>query len=191
MHSLTADTLRSVKLLAGIVIIMFIVQMINALSGYALNQFGIIPRHLSGLFHIPLSCWIHGSWSHLFANIPPFIILSALIIARSRRDYLFGSVMVILLSGLLLWLFGRTAFHIGASGWVFGLWGWLVANAFYRRQLIDIVIGLGVLLYYGLSMFMGMLPLDERISFDGHITGAIAGVLTAIILHKWAAKRYR
>lgn len=189
MRSITSNTLNRFKLLASIVAIMFIVQIINARSGYSLNQFGIIPRHLVSLFHIPLSSWIHSSWSHLFANLPPFIILSTLIITRSRRDYLLGSLLIILLSGLLLWTFGRTASHIGASGWVFGLWSYLVMNAFYRRRFVDIVIGLGVLLYYGLTMFMGMLPLSENVSFEGHISGAIAGVLAAIILHKFALTR--
>jgi len=189
MRTVASKSFNRFKLLAGIVLIMIVVQIINSQFGYALNQFGIIPRTTSGLLHIPLSCWIHGSWSHLFANLPPFIILSTLILARSHRDYLFGSTLIIVFSGLLLWLFGRTGSHIGASGWVFGLWSWLVANAFYRRRFIDIVVGLGVLVYYGLTMFMNMLPLHSYVSYDGHITGAIAGVLTALTLHKLTVTR--
>ena len=80
--------------------------------------------------------------------------------------------------GLLVWLFARNALHIGASGWIFGLWSLCIATAWYDRKFINILIALLVVFLYG-GMLFGVLPNDPRISFESHFFGAIAGVVCA------------
>jgi membrane associated rhomboid family serine protease len=181
-------SLSKIEILAAIALVMLAVQLINALSGYALNQFGLLPRTQAGLINLFFSPWIHSNWGHLFNNLIPFLILSGLIINQSIRYYLLSSAIIIVSSGLLLWLFGRYSYHIGASGWVFGLWGLLVTNAFRRRRLSDIIIGIAVVFYYGTSMVMGILPINPQISFEGHIAGGLGGCLAAWLLHRPAIK---
>lgn len=180
---MNVQSMSRMKILAAITLIMVAVQVINSVSGYALSQFGVLPRTFKGLINIFFMPWIHGSWQHLINNLIPFLILSGLIIYQSKRYYIISSIIIIIVSGLLLWLFGRTAFHAGASGWVFGLWGLLVANAFKRRRFSDIIIGIAVIFYYGTSMVVGLLPLDRQISFEGHIAGMLSGFLAAWLLN--------
>ena len=185
---MTLRPLNKINTLITITLLMVIVQIINSVTGYALSQFGILPRTLSALINIFFSPWLHTSWQHLFNNLIPFLVLSGLIINQSKRYYLISSLMIIVFSGLLIWLFGRYAYHIGASSWVFGLWALLITNAFKRRRFSDIIIGIAVIFYYGTSMIMGLLPLDKHISFEGHIAGVIGGFLAAVLLHRRSNK---
>ena len=148
---------RRIYILGGLTILLFLLQIIGSLFPVHLLQYGIIPRSSEGLFGIFISPFIHGSWSHLFSNLLPFLILSFLLMTQSLREYCYSSIFIIIISGLLVWLFGRNAIHVGASGWIFGLWSLLIAHAFTRHKIIDIVIALFVLFYYG-SMAYGLIP---------------------------------
>ena len=97
-----------------------------------------------------------------------------------------ASVIIIIGGGILLWLFGRDSVHVGASGWIFGLWAMVIAQSWYDRRWRNILIALGVLIFYG-SMALGFLPLQAGISFEGHLFGAIAGVFAARVLARPAA----
>jgi len=92
--------------------------------------------------------------------------------------FLNSSIFIILVGGFLVWLFGRDATHIGASGWVFGLWGLSIAVGWFDRRFINILVSLGVLLVYG-GMIYGVLPSDPRVSFESHLFGALSGVACA------------
>lgn len=172
-----------VKLLASIVAIFIIVQLINSLTVGGVTRFGLVPRTEWGLLGIFFAPFIHGSWGHLLSNLPPFIILSALLLHRTIKAYLLASLFIIIVGGLAVWLIGRNAVHIGASGWIFGLWGLLIAQGFFRRNWVDIAISLLVLFYFG-TMATGLLPTQLYISTESHIAGALAGILYA-----WLSKK--
>ncbi|GAB1440707.1 rhomboid family intramembrane serine protease [Providencia sp.] len=172
-----------VKLLAYVVAIFIIAQLINSLTAGGLIQFGLIPRTEWGLLGIFFAPFIHGSWQHLVSNLPPFIILSALLLHRTIKAYLLASLFIIIAGGLAVWLFGRNAVHIGASGWIFGLWGLLIAQGFFRRNWVDIAIALLVLFYFG-TMASGLLPVNPYISTESHIAGALAGVVYAWLTNR-------
>ena len=93
-------------------------------------------------------------------------------------DYLKTSFFIIVLSGSLVWLLGREATHIGASGWIFGLWSLIIFNGFFERNFRSIILAVFVIFFYG-GMVFGVLPKDPRISFESHLFGAIAGFLFA------------
>ncbi len=176
-----------VKLLTSIVAIFIIVQSVNSLTAGGLTQFGLVPRTEWGLLGIFFAPFIHGSWEHLLSNLPPFIILSALLLHRTIKAYILASLFIIIVGGLAVWLIGRNAVHIGASGWVFGLWGLLIAQGFFRRKWGDIAIALLVLFYFG-TMASGLLPTHLYISTESHIAGAIAGAIYAWLSHRYHQK---
>lgn len=105
-----------IKLLVILTGLLVAIQIINSLSGYSLATFGLVPRTFSGLFGILFAPFIHGSWQHLLSNLPPLLILSALLLRGKINEYIAASLFIILSSGFIVWLIGRHAIHIGASG---------------------------------------------------------------------------
>ncbi|CDG19666.1 putative Similar to membrane protein [Xenorhabdus poinarii G6] len=171
-------------ILIGLVSILIIVQLLNTFTGGSLIHLGIIPRHVRGLIGIPLSPFLHGSWEHLFSNLPALLVLSALLMTHSIRYYVIASLFIIFTEGILVWLFGRPAIHVGASGWIFGLWGLLLANAYFLRRAKDLFFAILVIIYYG-GIIFGLLPWQEYISTEGHIFGAISGAVFSWFTKKW------
>lgn len=156
------------------------VQLVNGASGYALNAWGVLPRSLPGLVGIPLAPWLHGSWAHLLGNLAPLLAMASLVLSEGGRRFVGVSALVIGVGGLLVWLFGRHGLHVGASGWVFGLWVYIVARAWYRRSLANACAALAVLLLYG-GLVYGFLP-KPGLSVESHLGGAMGGLIAARLL---------
>ena len=165
-----------VKVIVGLMSVVIGVHLINMMLSGQLNQLGILPRDPSSLPHIFTAPFVHGSLEHLMNNLLALSVLSGLILIRSLRFFLSSSIFIIVFSGLLIWLFARDGFHIGASGWIFGLWSVNVAMAWFDRRVINIVLALVTLIFYG-GMIYGVLPTESRISFEAHLFGALSGVL--------------
>jgi membrane associated rhomboid family serine protease len=168
------------KLILTICAFMIGVHIINVMLSYQLNRFGVFPRHLDSIWTILTAPFLHGSLAHLLNNLLGLCIFSALILVHSVRRYLLSSVFIIVSSGLLVWLFGRSATHIGASGWVFGLWSLCIATAWFERRVINIVIAVFVIIFYG-GLIYGVLPVDARVSFEYHLFGALMGFYCAYL----------
>ena len=179
-----ADINRAIALLISLVVLLATVHVLNMLFDYSLNQRGIIPRDVSSLPNIVLAPWLHSNLSHLLNNLAGLVILSGVCLLRSIRFYLAASVFVILIGGLLVWLFARSAIHVGASGWIFGLWGVSLASAWFERSFLTIALACLVMLFYG-GMVYGLLPNNATVSFESHLAGAAAGVLFA-----WLSARF-
>jgi membrane associated rhomboid family serine protease len=173
-------------LIFQILLIMYLVQLANEFTGGALRAFGIHPRDPFSLLFIFTAPFIHGNWLHLANNSVGFLIFSILCLVRGKRFYSQASLLIVVVSGLLLWLFGRTAVHIGASGWIFGLWSLTITLAWFEKSVVNLLISLLVILLYG-GMILGILPNQPGVSFEGHAFGALAGVLAATTL----GRRYR
>lgn len=169
---------RKIKWLMAICALMIGVHIVNLSTNGVLYQYGIYPRHLDSLWGIFAAPFLHGNLGHLLNNLVGLIIFSSLLFVHSLKRYLWSSVFIIALTGVLVWLFARNALHIGASGWIFGLWSLCIATAWYDRKFINILIALLVVFLYG-GMLFGVLPNDPRISFESHLFGAIAGVVCA------------
>ncbi len=112
--------------------------------GHQLNSWGTFPRTVHGLTGIPLSPFLHGSFGHVVSNSIPFLVLGGLIALRGRQVLLRVSFIVIGLGGAGVWALGRPAIHIGASGLVFGYFGYLVARGWYERKLGSILMAIAV-----------------------------------------------
>ena len=166
--------------LAGIMVAVYV---FNWVFQGLLYQYGLIPRQLNSLPGIYVAPFLHGSLAHLINNLIGLFIFSSLLFVHSLRRYLWSSFFIITLTGLLVWCFGRSALHIGASGWIFGLWALTIATAWFDRRFLNILIALIVVLFYG-GMMWGVLPTDPRVSFESHLFGAIAGVACAFFQAK-------
>ncbi len=114
----------SLPFLLGFVVVIWVVELVNGFMDHQLNEWGILPRTVHGLAGIPLSPFLHGSFSHVMSNSVTFLVLGGLIGLRGREVLLRVSVIVILIGGAGVWAFGRSATHLGASGLVFGYFGW-------------------------------------------------------------------
>lgn len=158
--------------------VLSLIHVLNMSMGGQLNQFGVLPRHIESLPHIYSAPLLHGSLSHLLNNLLSLAIFSWLCLLRTVKLYIWSSFFIITASGLLIWFLGRNALHIGASGWIFGLWSLSIALAFFDRRLLNILIAILVIFFYG-GMVYGVLPQDPRISFEAHFFGALSGVIAA------------
>lgn len=151
-------------------------------------SWGVVPRSLSGLIGIPCSPFIHDGMGHLISNSIPLIILLFLFVASRNSPWL-RIAEIVLLSGVLLWLFGRNGgdkllIHVGASGLIYGLIAYLIVVGFREKHPISLIIALLVGFLYGGTLLWGVLPTNERISWDGHLAGALAGAILAWIFPK-------
>lgn len=169
--------------LGGLAALLVLIQLINMLLGGRLAQFGIHPRDMGSAYSILTAPLIHGDWAHLGNNLLALLPLAALSMADGLRRFAIVSAIILLLGGVLVWLFGRHALHIGASGWIFGLWSYVIARGWFEREARAILLSLLVLLVYG-SMIWGVLPTDARISFESHLFGALAGIVAAFVVRR-------
>lgn len=170
------------KLIAYLCLTMIGIHIVNVVLGNQLSYFGIRPGQVSTLPYILTAPWLHGSWAHLLSNLVGLGVFSALSLIRGTNFFIKASAIIICLTGALVWLFARSgATHIGASGWIFGLWSLSIAVAWFQRSFLNIVIAVFVAVFYG-GMIWGVLPSNPHISFESHLFGALAGVFAAYVL---------
>jgi membrane associated rhomboid family serine protease len=178
--------LHEVLLFVGLIWAVYFVSL--AFPG--LDSYGLVPRRLVGLIGIGTMPFLHGNLQHLLSNTVPLVALLVLL-AGSRAESWEVVVLITVLGGALLWLFGRTAVHIGASGLISGLTTFLIFSGFLERRITPLLIALLVEFFYGGSLISGILPhIGSDVSWDGHLCGAIAGCLVAYGLTR-ASKRRR
>ena len=177
---------QRVLVVAGISALMVLIYLLDLLLGGYLRNFGIHPRDVGSIYTIFTSPFVHGGWDHLAGNLPALIILSSLCLIDGVAYFIKASLIIIMIEGGLLWIFGRDGLHIGASGWIFGLLTLVVTQAFYDRSGRKIAVAALVAIFYG-GMIWGVLPSQSGVSFEGHLFGAIAGVVAAWMLAKTRA----
>ncbi len=163
------------------VLLLWLVKLVEYLSGLNLAQFGIYPRRLDGLSGIFFAPFIHGSIAHLFANTAPIIVMGTLLIYAFPKSAKVLLPVVYLLGGFAVWVFAREAYHIGASGIAFGILFFVLTIGVIRWERRTIALSLVVFLLYG-GMITGVIPGEQNISFESHLSGAIIGLVMAIFL---------
>ena len=172
-----------VSLLTGLIAVLWFVRAIDTFlpRGFSAAGHGVVPRTWDGFWAIPVAPLIHGSWQHLVSNTIPLIVLGALVLFRGAIEFVFVLLITTLVSGLGTWLFGAgNAQHIGASGVVFGLFGYLVFRAAFDRRITSAVITLAVAVAYGGAMAMGLMP-EPYVSWSSHFFGFVGGLAAARI----------
>ena len=170
---------RQFGIAGGFVILMWMVFVVNAITPLDLNRYGLVPRSVHGSVGIITAPLLHQNLAHIVSNTVPLIGLLFLL-AASNAHTLSTLLAIIILGGVGLWLFGPSnTLNIGASGLVYGLIVFLMTDGIVEKKVIKIVVGFGVLLLYGGTLLMGVIPGPAGISWQGHLFGAIAGGLVA------------
>ena len=181
-RALVRELKTQVTILGGFVALMWLIELVDILVfRQALNIYGILPRQIIGLRGILFAPFLHGGLGHLIANTLPFLILGWFVMLRETSDFFVVTGITMLVSGLGVWLFGSPGLHIGASGIVFGYLGFLLLRGYFERNIPSILLSLIVGVLYG-SLIWGVLPLQQGISWEGHLFGFIGGVLAARLL---------
>lgn len=173
---------RRVAALFVFVALLWVIQATNWATNYAFNPaLGLIPRRVSGLDGVVAMPFLHGSFEHLISNTPPLLLLGALLAATTTRALVAMNVAVIALGGTLVWLLGSSAIHIGASGLVFGWFGFLITRGLFDRSPVTLGASVLVGVFYG-SIIWGVLPGQPGVSWESHLFGAIAGAAAAFLI---------
>lgn len=145
------------------------------LFGGSLNQYGVQPRVVSGIYGILFSPFLHGNVSHILGNSIFFLLLSWIICFNSVQLWYKTLIFGTILGGLFTWTFGFGSVHIGASGVVFALWGTILGMAINRKNPYYIIASIVLFLGYGMSFIWGLMPHDG-VSLSGHLGGLLSGL---------------
>ncbi|GGU64174.1 rhomboid family intramembrane serine protease [Streptomyces albospinus] len=182
---MTSRARSAVCLMLGWIALLWVLEGVDLVSGNALDSFGIQPREPTGLLDVVPAAFIHFGFGHLAANTLPLLVLGFVAALRSGiRRFLAVVLLIILVSGVGVWLTAAPHSNTaGASGVVFGLFGFLLVRGFIERKLLDIGIGVAVGAVYG-SIVWGALPTDSGISWQAHLFGLIGGVLAAFVFRE-------
>ncbi|WP_445738247.1 rhomboid family intramembrane serine protease [Mariniflexile sp.] len=155
--------------------------------GYNFSKYGIYPKTLSGLKGVVFSPFIHGSIQHLYHNTIPLFVLSMALFYFYRNIAWKVLIFGIMVSGFLTWSIGRPSYHIGASGLIYLLVSFIFFKGVFAKHYRLIALSLLVVFLYG-SMIWYALPLEEGVSWEGHLSGLITGFLFALFFRKAIAK---
>jgi membrane associated rhomboid family serine protease len=165
--------------------ILFVVELVDMqLDGRLDRVGGIHPRDVGGLDGIVFAPLLHVDYTHLVGNSIPLILMGTFVLAAGGSRFVASTIMIALVSGVGVWIFGPSdAVTVGASGVIFGYLGVLLTRGLVERSWWNVAVGSLIALLYGWSL-LGVLPTDERISWQGHLFGFIGGVLAAIVFRR-------
>jgi membrane associated rhomboid family serine protease len=168
-----------VAALAGL---MWVSEIVDTVLDHRLDQYGIEPRDPDGLIGVVTAPFLHAGFGHLFSNTVPFLVMGFAIAFGGALRVLAVTAVVTVVGGLGTWLVAPSGTdHIGASGIVFGYATYLVSRGFFNRSVLEIAVGLVVVAVWGGALLGGLLP-EEGISWQGHLFGALGGVVAARLL---------
>lgn len=169
------------------VLLMWIVFWAEFRFGFNFNQFGVFPRTISGLKGILFSPFIHADLKHLFSNSIPLLVLFGALLYFYRYIALKVFFILYLFSGFGTWLVGRPAYHIGASGLIYALVAFLFFKGVFSKNYRLSALSLLVVFLYG-SLVWGIVPLDPKISWEGHLSGFLVGFILSILIKRGVPK---
>lgn len=164
-------------------ILLWAIHLITYLIEIYPYKLGILPRNISGLVGVFTSPLIHGSFSHLISNTAPLMLMGVGIFYFYPKVAYKVFAIIYLGTGILVWLFAREVYHIGASGIIYGFVSFLFFSGIFRKDNRSIALALVVILFYG-GLIWGVLPIEQGVSWESHLFGAIAGIIAAFIFRK-------
>jgi membrane associated rhomboid family serine protease len=174
---------HALKVTFFFLVVLWTVKLIEVFFNISFVRFGVLPRQPSGLVGIIFSPLIHASFNHLISNSIPLVFLCTGVLFFYPKTARKLFTIVYFVPGIFVWLFAREAYHIGASGALYGLVTFLFFSGIIRRDTRAIALSLIVTLLYG-SLVWGIFPLDPTISWEGHLFGALTGIVCAFLFKK-------
>jgi membrane associated rhomboid family serine protease len=182
VKEIMSEIKTQIVILGSLIGIMWGLEILDqAIFNHGLDTLGILPRQAIGLRGILFAPFLHGNFPHLIANTIPFLTLGWLVMTRNNSDFVVVSLISMAIGGLGTWLFGSNGLHIGASGVIFGYLGYLLTRCYFDRKFSSGAIALFVGVTYG-SVLWGVFPSSAGISWEGHLFGAIGGIVSARLL---------
>ena len=174
------------KLMVGWVALLWLLEVVDVVSGHALDGLGITPREPSELIDVVPAAFIHFGFAHVAANSVPLLVMGFLAALGGLRRFAAVCLVVIVADGLGVWLTAPAHSNTaGASGLIFGLFGFLLVSGFVERRPLGVVVGLLVGAVWGGSILFGLSPLQTGVSWQAHLIGLATGVATAF----WFGRR--
>jgi membrane associated rhomboid family serine protease len=176
------DRNTAFKLVLILLAVMWVSEVVDIASGNKLDELGIEPRETDGLIGVGTAPFLHAGFGHLLSNTLPFVILGLAIAFEGIKRLGAVTLIVMLVSGLGTWLFAPAdSIHIGASGVVFGYAAYLIVRGVFNRSLGQLALAAVVVLFLGGALLGGLVP-RAGVSWQGHLFGAVGGVLAAWVL---------
>ncbi len=170
------------------VVAFWLVELIERTTTFDFVRLGVYPLHLKGLPGILFSPFIHSGFNHLMSNSIPFFILFFALIYFYRRISYRIFFLLYFLSGLTVWMAGREAWHIGASGVVYAMASFHLVSGFIRNDVRLLTLSVVVVFLYG-GLIWGVFPIDPSISWEGHLWGAVSGIVLAFYYRRYQVRR--
>jgi membrane associated rhomboid family serine protease len=170
------------------VLVFWLVEIIERISGLSFVRLGVFPHHLNGLQGVIFSPFIHSDFNHLISNSVPFFILLFMLVYFYRRISYRIFFQMYFLAGICVWLAGREAWHIGASGVVYAMAAFHFVSGIIRNDTRLLTLSVVVVFLYG-GMIWGIFPINPDISWEGHLWGAVSGVALALYYRKYLIRR--
>jgi membrane associated rhomboid family serine protease len=175
---------RSFTIVAAFTAVLWLIKIVAVMAGANLARYGVYPGQPGGLTGIIWAPLIHTSFSHLFANTPPLLLLGTALLYGYPRSAKIVIPAVYIGSGLGVWLFARDAYHVGASGLTFGFMSFVFTVGVLRWDKRATALSLVVFFLYG-GMIWGIFPSKPEISFESHFFGAMIGIVMAVLLRDY------
>ncbi|MGW2719616.1 rhomboid family intramembrane serine protease [Streptomyces sp. NPDC001492] len=177
------------KLMVGWVALLWLLEVVDVISGHALDGLGITPREPSELVDVVPAAFIHFGFAHVAANSVPLLVMGFLAALGGIRRFAALCLFVIVADGLGVWLIAPAHTNTaGASGLIFGLFGFLLVSGFVERRPLGVLVGLLVGAVWGGSILLGLSPLQTGVSWQGHLIGLAAGVGAAFWFRRRAVE---
>lgn len=182
-YTRTGRLKTAASLTVGFLAVEWIIHIINFLFfGSELGQYGIHPLDFNGIWGIFTAPLLHANFEHLIGNSLPGAVFCFLIGLSGRKAWWEVTIIVVLIAGVGTWLLGGPGTsHIGASGVVYGWLAYLIVRGIFNRSLSQFLVGLGLGFAYS-GLIWGVLPIYEGVSWQGHLFGAIGGIVTGMVI---------
>ncbi len=178
--------ITAILTVAGMLAAMWVFEVLDSLllRGTLDQRLGLRSWDFQGLWTMFTAPFMHGNLEHLIGNSLPFLVLGVLVAFSGLGRFLLTTLIIVVVSGVGVWLFSSpTSLTVGASGLVFGYFGYTVLRGIIERKTVDIVIMICVVLFYG-TMIWGVLPQYPGVSWQAHLFGFLGGLLAAYLLPK-------
>ncbi|MEU6882848.1 rhomboid family intramembrane serine protease [Streptomyces sp. NPDC046712] len=179
----TSDRAKAaIQLMAGWVALLWVLEVVDLATGHALDAYGIVARDADSLGGILAAPFLHFGFGHVASNSVPLLIFGFVAALGGIRRFLAVCALIIVADGIGVWLISPSnSITAGASGLVFGLFGYLVVRGFVERKALGIAVGLIIAALWGGSILVGISPANTTVSWQGHLVGLVAGVGAAFL----------
>jgi membrane associated rhomboid family serine protease len=172
-------------LMLGWVALLWLLEVVDVVSGHALDGLGIVPRTPSELVDVVPAAFVHFGFAHVAANTVPLLVLGFLAALGGLRRFLLVCALVVVVDGLGVWLVAPAHSNTaGASGLIFGLFGFLLVSGFVERRALGVLVGLLIGAVWGGAILAGLAPTQTGVSWQGHLIGLLAGVAAAFLFRR-------